>query len=91
MDDRVYIASSTDTFIKTIAANLRAPRTVYAGTSGAGLFKSSDDGRGWIRLDDGLTHPYIQALAIGRLSPTAAMLNAGSVGGVFALPQTSRR
>jgi photosystem II stability/assembly factor-like uncharacterized protein len=54
---------------------------VYAGTFGAGIFKSTDGGSNWIRINQGLTEPYVEAIAIDRSTPET--LYAGTRGGVF--------
>ena len=46
------------------------PQTVYAGTWGAGVFKSSDGGQTWQPSSQGLGNLYIQSLAVDPLQPT---------------------
>jgi len=46
------------------------PQTVYAGTWGAGLFKSSDGGATWVNSSSGLGNRYINSLAIDPRNPT---------------------
>jgi photosystem II stability/assembly factor-like uncharacterized protein len=35
------------------------PTTLYAGTNGAGLFKSTDGGRNWSHINFGITGPFV--------------------------------
>ncbi len=46
------------------------PQIVYAGTWGAGVFKSSDGGLTWQPSSQGLGNLYIQSLAVDPLHPT---------------------
>jgi hypothetical protein len=63
-----------------------APNTLYAGTSGGGVFKSTDGGANWSAANSGLTNLSIYSLAI---NPT--MLYAGTwYGGAFALQHRAR-
>ena len=53
---------------------------LYAGTSGAGVFKSADKGKTWTPLNSGLTNLDIHALA---LDLTGNFLHAATGAGVF--------
>jgi photosystem II stability/assembly factor-like uncharacterized protein len=57
------------------------PNTLYAGTYGGGVFKSTDGGANWSLANSGLTNFYVNALAIDPNTPTT--LYAGTNGGVF--------
>ena len=63
------------------------PSTLYAGTAGGGVFKSTDAGGTWSALNTGLTDLAVNALAIDPLTPTT--LYAGTGTGVFSLQQTT--
>src|SRR5439155_13478532 len=65
--------------VVTIA--LLAELTIYAGSSGSGVFKSINCGVSWIAFHTGLTNLYVYALAIDPVTPTT--LYAGTRGGVF--------
>jgi len=45
-----------------ISSQYASDQTVYAGTDGFGVFRSTDGGGTWTRLGDGLYNPYIRAL-----------------------------
>ena len=57
------------------------PSTLYAGTYGAGVFRSTSGGTDWTAVNTGLTNTVVQALAIDPLTPST--LYAGTGGGVF--------
>ena len=58
------------------------PGTLYAGTFGVGVFKSTNGGASWTEASVGLTYPYVQALVIDPANP--ATLYAGTENrGVF--------
>src|SRR5437773_1435422 len=57
------------------------PTTVYAGTSGGGVFESTNSGGSWSAVNTGLIATLVQALAIDPLTPTT--IYAGTSGGVF--------
>ncbi|MBO9336017.1 MAG: hypothetical protein J7455_15175 [Roseiflexus sp.] len=57
------------------------PNTLYAGTYGGGVFKSTDGGATWSAVNMGLTTSRVHALAMD-----STMLYAGTYyGGTFAL------
>jgi hypothetical protein len=58
-----------------------SPSTVYAGSLGGGVFKSTDGAATWVAMNNGLTDPDVQALAINSTSPQN--LYAGTNGGLF--------
>jgi hypothetical protein len=64
-----------------LAIDPSAPATLYAGTSGGGVFKSTDAGGNWIAINSGLTNTVVSALAID--PSNMATLYAGTEGGVF--------
>src|SRR5207249_11895111 len=72
--------------IKALAIAPQTPTTLYAGTSGHGVFKSADGGGNWSAVNTGLTTPYgaiwVNALAIDPQTPTT-LYAASSGGGVF--------
>jgi photosystem II stability/assembly factor-like uncharacterized protein len=68
--------------ISTVTVNPATPATLYAGTSGGGVVKSTDSGGTWVTSGTGLTNAYVAALAHDPSNPTT--LYAGtSGGGVF--------
>jgi hypothetical protein len=80
----------TDLSVKALAIDPQHPATLYAGTSGAGVFKSTDGGGTWSAFNAGLTNPSVSTLAIDPRAP--AQLYAGTEGsGVFALQQSAPR
>ena len=50
--------------ILTMAVNPSNPQTIFAGSFGAGVFKSTDGGSSWHSVNRGLTNLYIYSLAI---------------------------
>src|SRR5256712_6533101 len=72
--------------INALAIDPQTPTTLYAGTSGHGVFKSTDGGGNWSAVNTGLTTPYVAiwvtALAIDAQTPTT-LYAASSGGGVF--------
>lgn len=62
-----------------LAVHPRAPRTVYGGTAGSGLFKSTDGGQTWALV--GPSTNYALALAVD--SSPQAVVYAGLVYGAF--------
>src|SRR5256712_12589669 len=72
--------------INALAIDPQTPTTLYAGTSGHGVFKSTDGGGNWSAGNTGLTSPYgaiwVTTLAIDAQTPTT-LYAASSGGGVF--------
>src|SRR5437899_45943 len=72
--------------INALAIDPQTPTTLYAGTSGHGVFKNTDGGGNWSAVNTGLTTPYgaiwVNALAIDAQTPTT-LYAASSGGGVF--------
>src|SRR3989442_1002233 len=72
--------------INALAIDPQTPTTLYAGTSGHGVFKSADGGGNWSAVNTGLTTPYgaiwVNALAIDAQTPTT-LYAASSGGGVL--------
>jgi photosystem II stability/assembly factor-like uncharacterized protein len=70
--------------IRALTVDSQNPGTVYAGTSGGGVFKSTDGGRNWTAANSGLTELDVRILAIDPQDTTT--LYAGthsSTSGVF--------
>ena len=68
--------------VSALAINPSATNTLYAGTFGDGVFKSTDAGSTWIALSTGLTSTGVSVLVIDPSSP--ARIYAGTrSGGVF--------
>ena len=62
-----------------LAINPLTPSTLYAGTWGGGVFRSTDSGATWTAVNTGLTNQSVYALAINPLTPST--LYAGTWGG----------
>jgi len=56
-------------------------QTLYAGTSGGGVFKSANGGTSWNSINTGLTNTYIRSIAIDPATPQT--LYAGTFDGDF--------
>ncbi len=68
--------------VVALEADPHNPNIVYAGTFGAGVYKSTDGGMHWFPARDGLTNLIINSLAVDSLNPTT--LYAGTYrSGVF--------
>jgi photosystem II stability/assembly factor-like uncharacterized protein len=68
--------------ISTLAIDPQTPSTVYAGTLGGGVFKSTNGGGIWTAVNSGLTSTNVNALAIDPQTP-ATVYAGTSGGGVF--------
>lgn len=55
--------------VVALAVSPSDPDILYAGTWGAGVFKSIDGGKTWLKAGQGLTNGYINALAVNPSSP----------------------
>ncbi len=55
--------------VVAIAVDPTQPKTVYAGTWGAGVYKSTDSGATWQPANQGLGNLYINALAVSPKQP----------------------
>ena len=55
--------------VLSILIDPTAPSTLYAGTNGGGVFKSTDGGAHWSAVNTGLTYPYPSALALDPTTP----------------------
>ena len=69
-------------WIYALAVDPNTPTTLYAGTYGGGMFKSTDGGATWSPVNNGLTNKSVWALAIASTTP-ASTTYAGTYGGVF--------
>src|SRR5262249_18476964 len=72
--------------VLALAIDPNTPSTLYAGTSGAGVFKSPDSGGTWNAASIGLpANAIVQALAIDPSTPTTLYAGTGwnDVGGVY--------
>ena len=65
--------------IRALAIDPANPATLYAGTNGGGVFKSTNGGASWTAINTGLTSTDVQALAIDPTNPTT--IYAGTDGG----------
>ena len=71
-----------NTEVYALAIDPSNPNILYAGTFGAGVFKSTDGGAHWTTLNTGLTDTRVSSLAIDPSNPN--ILYAGTPGvGVF--------
>ena len=59
------------------------PDTLYAGTNGFGVFKTTSGGSSWTELNTGLTNKGVHALALNPTAPGDLYAGTGG-GGVFA-------
>jgi photosystem II stability/assembly factor-like uncharacterized protein len=54
--------------VNTLVTDPKLPGTVYAGTTN-GLFKTTDAGASWIRIESGLADTYISVLLVDPSNP----------------------
>jgi photosystem II stability/assembly factor-like uncharacterized protein len=64
-----------------ISPNYATDKTIFAGTSGDGVFKSTDGGISWTQVITGLTNLYVNAFAISPNYATDKTIFAGTNGG----------
>jgi photosystem II stability/assembly factor-like uncharacterized protein len=72
--------------VTALAVHPTTPRVVYAGTSGGGVFKSTDGGRTWQAANTGLFNFFIRDLVLDPAAPETLYLSAGdlpNVAGVY--------
>ena len=76
--------------IAALAIDPSTPTTLYAGTSGGGVFKSTDGGGSWRAINTGLNTTFVvSALVIDPATPatlyagTGRGLVSGDASGVF--------
>src|SRR6202162_4411892 len=65
--------------VQALAIDPANPATLYAGTAGGGVSKSTNGGGSWKSVNNGLTSTIVTALAIDPSAP--ATLYAGTYGG----------
>jgi photosystem II stability/assembly factor-like uncharacterized protein len=68
--------------VSALAIDPTTPTTVYAGTSGGGVFKSTDGGNSWSAANVGLTALDVRALAIDPQNPTTLYAGTYSSAGI---------
>ena len=73
----------TNAYVSAIAIDPQIPGTLYAGTDGGGVYKSSNGGMNWTAINTGLTNTFVNTLAINPQTPET--LYAGTGSGVFKL------
>jgi len=69
--------------LKAIAIDPTTPTTLYVGTDGGGVFKSTDGGSTWVPINSGLTDLKVTALAIDWFTPYRVYAGTEN-GGIFA-------
>lgn len=73
--------SNTD--VRAVAVNPASPSTVYAGTYGGGVFRSTDGGATWKAWNGHLGILYVNSLAV---DSTGGFVHAATSRGVFDRP-----
>ena len=69
----------TNTYIFSLAVDPISPSTVYAGTSGGGVFVTNNSGTSWVPLNAGLFHPVVTSLSVS--AQNHKIIYAGTEGG----------
>jgi hypothetical protein len=65
--------------VHALAINPTTPSTLYAGTYGSGVYRTTDSGGRWTAVNTGLSDLDVHALAINKTTPST--LYAGTYGG----------
>jgi photosystem II stability/assembly factor-like uncharacterized protein len=65
--------------VVALAVDPLSHQTVYAGVSGAGVYRTTDGGAHWGAVNSGLTNTSVQALSIGK--QTEGLVYAATFGG----------
>jgi uncharacterized repeat protein (TIGR02543 family) len=65
--------------VSSLAINPLVPSTLFAGTVGSGVLRSTDSGATWMAVNAGLYTPWIECIAIDPAHPDTAY--AGTFGG----------
>jgi photosystem II stability/assembly factor-like uncharacterized protein len=69
-----------------IVINSTSPNIMYAGTAGAGVYKTTNSGVNWVQVNNGLINLTVQCMAISKSNPSIIMVgttNTGSSPGVY--------
>jgi photosystem II stability/assembly factor-like uncharacterized protein len=74
-------ATTSGVFNNAIVINPTTPAIMYAGTAGAGVYKTTDGGTTWVQSNVGLTNLNVQTLGISPSSPST--IYAGGTTGIF--------
>jgi hypothetical protein len=69
-----------DLVVFTLAIDPLTPTTLYAGSPGTGVFKSTNGGQSWSAINTGLGLLDVRALAIDPLTPTTLYASSPSKG-----------
>lgn len=65
--------------VTAVAGHRRQPHTFYMGTTGGGVWKTTDAGQNWVNISDGfLTTPSIGAIAVADSDPDVIYVGTGS-------------
>jgi len=73
--------------VVALAIDLTSPQTLYAGTWGSGVFRTTNGSIGWSAFNIGLTNLNVEALALNRTTPHT--LYAATTSGVFHIDITT--
>ena len=68
--------------VQTLAIDPTNPSTLYAGTDGGGVFKSTDMGATWVAINNGLIDTNVLALAIDPTDASTLYAGTDTGGGV---------
>jgi photosystem II stability/assembly factor-like uncharacterized protein len=68
--------------VSAVAIDPQTPRSLYAATAGAGIYRSTDSAQTWTPFDAGLSDDHLTGVTV---SPSGACLHATGLSGVFSL------
>jgi photosystem II stability/assembly factor-like uncharacterized protein len=89
MNSGLETLMNTGAPITALALDPANPDVVYAGTSGNGVFRTTDGGDHWCVFNDGLTNLDVHVLALAPGTPD--LLFASTSGGLFVFPLFQER
>ena len=73
-----------DRTVTMLAIDPKNPQVIYAGTNGAGVFKSKDGGINWTEINDGLKSSEVKFLAVDPVNTQIIYVSTSSFnGGLF--------
>ena len=63
--------------VSAVAVDPSAPSTIYAGSAGAGLFRSTNGGASWQTINNGLGNLFVNSISIDPSNPATILVGTG--------------